>query len=47
MSEIKNNEQTLKVRREYYKKWRSNNKDKIKEYNKRYWEKKTLKNKEN
>ena len=47
MSEIKNNEQTLKARREYYKKWRSNNKDKIKEYNKRYWEKKALKNKEN
>ena len=47
MSEIKNNEQTLKGRREYYKKWRSNNKDKIKEYNKRYWEKKALKNKEN
>ena len=47
MSVIKNNEQTLKVRREYYKKLMSNNKDKIKEYNKRYWEKKALKNKEN
>lgn len=26
------------ARKEYYRKWRSKNKQKIKEYNKRYWE---------
>lgn len=28
------------VRREYLKKWRANNRDKVREYNKRYWQKK-------
>lgn len=27
------------ARRAYFKKWRANNRDKIKEYNARYWEK--------
>lgn len=28
------------IQREYYRQWRMQNKDKIKEYNRRYWEKK-------
>lgn len=28
------------VKKEYFKNWRKNNKDKIKEYNSRYWQKK-------
>lgn len=28
------------IQREYYRQWRMKNKDKIKEYNRRYWEKK-------
>lgn len=28
-----------KNRREYYRKWRANNKDRIREYNARYWAK--------
>lgn len=42
MNELKNNAQAAEARREYFKQWRSNNKDKVKEYNKRYWEKKAL-----
>lgn len=30
----------LQIRREYQKQWRENNKEKIKIYTKRYWEKK-------
>lgn len=29
-----------KARKEYYRNWRAQNKQKIKEYNKRYWERK-------
>lgn len=29
-------------RNEYYRKWRAANKDKVKEINKRYWQKKAL-----
>lgn len=28
------------IKKEYYKQWRDNNKDKIKQYNARYWQKK-------
>lgn len=34
---------TQELKREYQKKWRSKNKNKVKEYNKRYWEKKAKK----
>lgn len=34
------------IRIEYYRKWRTRNKEKIKGYNKRYWEKKMLKQQE-
>ena len=27
------------IRKEYYKEWRKNNKDKIKKYNERFWKK--------
>ena len=27
------------IRKEYYKEWRTNNKDKIKKYNERFWKK--------
>ena len=30
----------IEARREYYRKWRARNKDKIRETNRRYWEKK-------
>lgn len=30
-------------KREYARQWRKNNKDKVRETNKRYWEKRTLK----
>ncbi len=33
------NEQLIQARRDYYKNWRKNNKDKIKEYNKKFWSK--------
>ena len=29
----------VRNRREYYRKWRANNKDRIREYNARYWAK--------
>lgn len=28
------------VKKQYYKRWRDNNKDKIKQYNTKYWQKK-------
>lgn len=31
------------MKREYFRKWRAANKDKVKENNRRYWEKKALK----
>lgn len=31
------NEQLIQARRDYYKNWRKKNKDKIKEYNKKFW----------
>lgn len=31
---------TSEARKAYYRKWRAEHKDKIKEYNRRYWEKK-------
>ncbi len=33
-------EQIKKMKNEYHKKWRAKNKDKVKEYNERYWDKK-------
>ncbi len=42
MNEVKAIDAAAKARREYFRQWRSNNKDKVKEYNKRYWEKKAL-----
>ena len=33
-------------KREYFRKWRAANKDKVKENNRRYWEKKALEKKE-
>lgn len=33
------NEQALKARREYKRKWNREHPDKVKEYNARYWEK--------
>lgn len=34
---------TKEARREYYRKWRSANKDKEKQYRDRYWEKRAMK----
>lgn len=31
------NEAVLKARREYYRQWRAKNKERVKEYNNRYW----------
>lgn len=36
-------DKVTKVRREYQKKWRAKNKDKVKEYNRRFWEKRAEK----
>lgn len=33
-----NKENAIKARREYHKRWRSQHKDKVREYNRRYWE---------
>lgn len=33
---------TREMKREYHRKWRAANKDKVKENNRRYWEKKAL-----
>ena len=41
------NDEAKKVRREYYKIWRDNNKDKIRRYNSKYWEKRAEKIKNN
>ncbi len=34
------NERAAEIRREYQKKWRAKNKDRVREYNRRFWEKK-------
>ena len=36
-------EKALKAQREYARKWRAKNKDKVRETNRRYWEKVALK----
>lgn len=36
-------ERAAEARREYYRKWRAKNPDKVKAHVKRYWEKKALK----
>lgn len=36
-------ETAIKMRQEYLRNWRANNKDKVKEYNKRYWQKRAEK----
>ena len=36
----KEEQAAILVKREYYKKWRDNNKDRVKEHNRRYWIKK-------
>ena len=41
------NDEAKKVRKEYYKIWRDNNKDKIRNYNSKYWEKRAEKIKNN
>ena len=33
------NERAAEMRRAYHKAWRAKNKDKVREYNKRFWEK--------
>ena len=33
-------QRALELRREYLRKWRAANKDKVKEYNRTYWERK-------
>ena len=35
------------IKRANYKQWRANNKDKLREYNKRYWEKKAAESEAN
>lgn len=37
------NEEAKELRRAYYKRWRANNKERIKENNRRYWERKAAK----
>ena len=38
------NKSSNKARKEYYRNWRKNNKEKVKIYNKNYWEKKDKEN---
>ena len=41
MAEIRVSEdEIVKARREYYRNWRANNKDKVRQHNKNYWTKK-------
>lgn len=42
MTDNKMNELILEEKRQYHKKWRDAHKDKIKQYNKNYWQKKVL-----
>ena len=39
MEESKEVERIKQAQREYFRKWRANNKDRVKEYNRRYWQK--------
>lgn len=34
-----NNKDVSEARRAYYKQWRAKNKDKVRDYNRRFWEK--------
>lgn len=44
MNENKNLEELAKeMRRAYYKKWRDNNKDKVKKQNEKYWMRRAMK----
>lgn len=43
MNDKKFNERVRKEKNAYYKAWRSNNKDKVKKNNQRYWQKRTAK----
>lgn len=43
MEDIKENEVAREMQREYFRNWRANNRDKIKEYNSRYWKKRAEK----
>lgn len=36
--------QAVEERREYYRRWRAKNKDKVRESNRRYWERRAEKN---
>lgn len=42
MEEQKVSEAVRKAQREYNKKWRAANKDKVRQYNKNFWEKRAL-----
>lgn len=41
MKETENTNPEIIARRKYFKEWRDKNKDKIKEYNKKFWLKKS------
>ena len=41
------NEKVIQIRKDYYKKWRDSNKDKIKKYQENFWKKRAEKTKEN
>ncbi len=43
ITETKNNSKAAELRREYHRQWRKNHKDKVKEYNQKYWEKRAEK----
>ena len=42
-----NEQKVILARREYFRKWRQANKDKVREHNRRYWQKKALENSNN
>ncbi len=41
-----NSEKAVELRREYHKQWRAKNKDRVREYNRRFWEKQAAKQQE-
>lgn len=43
MENLNENEVARQMQREYFKNWRVNNKDKIKEYNSKYWKRRAKK----